>query len=127
MLIITKSYQLCIIFVAVTVINATKPIKKVYLTARIKNTFYNERKNIGSINPTEGGELRARPVFKTIRHNGVMETEAGTRAESVSTSRKRRHGFEARKIDFFSYFLLRIEANNKESVAICWSKGSTAH
>ena len=74
------------------------------LAARVKNTSYNERKNIGSINPTEGGELRARPVFKTIRHNGVMETEAGTRAESVSTSRRRRHGFEARKIDFFSYF-----------------------
>ena len=74
------------------------------LTPRIKNTLFNEEKDIGSINPTEGGELRARPVFKTIRHNGVMETEAGTRAESVSTPRKRRHGFEARKMDFSSYF-----------------------
>ena len=25
------------------------------------------------INPTEGGELRARPVFKTNRHNSLME------------------------------------------------------
>ena len=74
------------------------------LDARVKNTALNERKNIGSINPTEGGELRARPVFKTIRHNSLMEAGAGTRAELARAPRKRRHGFEARKIDFFSYF-----------------------
>ena len=32
-------------------------------------------KTFGSINPTEGGELRAKPVFKTIRHNSLMEEQ----------------------------------------------------
>ena len=41
--------------------------------SRVLNIALNEEKIFGSINPTEGGELRARPVFKTIRHNSLME------------------------------------------------------
>lgn len=70
---------------------------------RIKNMALNEEKMFGSINPAEGGELRARPVFKTIRHNSLMETGADTRVEPVRAPRKRRHGFEARKDNFSSY------------------------
>ena len=40
------------------------------------------------INPTEGGELRAKPVFKTIRHNSLMESLAAKSARKGDAGSK---------------------------------------